>query len=164
MAPSSARPPPHPPAIAGGHLDFPGRGRPPRVGGGPMLEAEGRAERRFYLRVGGRRGAVGPGPGSEGGGARHGGAASPAPSDAGSPGERIWAVRGGCGQRQKEDEARRAPRKGTRREGSGQTTPRPRERRHAAGKRGRGEVEKRREPCSAGEEKRGHSQVAADSC
>ena len=112
----------------------------------------------------GGAGRVGPRPGSEGGGARHGGAASPGPSDAGSPGERIWAVRGGCGQRQKEDEARGAPRKGTRREGSGQTTPRPRERRHAAGKRGRGEVEKRREPCSAGEEKRGHSQVAADSC
>jgi hypothetical protein len=106
---------------------FPARRRPPRVGGGPMLEAEGRAERRYYCGSGGGAGRMGPRPGSEGGGARHGGAASPGPSDAGSRGERIWAVRCGRGQRQKEDEARRAPRKGTRREGSGQTTPRPRE-------------------------------------
>lgn len=70
-----------------------------------MLEAEGRrAERRFLLRVGEVRGAWGHGPGSEGGGARHGGAAAPGPSDAGSHRERIWTVRCGRGQRQKEDE------------------------------------------------------------
>jgi hypothetical protein len=63
---------------------------------------------------------------------------SPALSDAGSVGARIWTVRCGGAQRQKEDEARRAPRKGTRRGGKrpddAQTKEREGGKRHAAGK------------------------------
>ena len=95
--------------------------------------------------------------GSDGGGIRHCGAAEPRPSDAGSLGARIWAVGCGRAQRQKEDEVRRAPRKGTRRGGKRPDDAQTKREKGGSGtqpEREAGVVEKgRAEPCTA-EEKR----------